>query len=70
MALSDEPDGSSESDLNRRAIVGRSLSGNHRENDVVLVLLELKNELDAFEFVEDAKVDGRRRTEEIHGFSS
>jgi hypothetical protein len=47
-----------------------SVRGYNGEDDVVLVFFELEDELDAFELVEDAKVDCGGRTEEVHGFGS
>src|SRR5690242_12487961 len=50
------------------ALAGWRVGGDDGEDDVVLVFFEFKDELDVFEFVENAEVDGGGGTEEIHGF--
>ena len=46
------------------------MSGNHRENDIVLMFFELQDELNTFQLIKDAKINRRGGTEEIHRFSS
>ena len=51
-----------------RAVGALPVAGNHREDNVVLMFLELQDELDALEFVAHAEVDGCSGTEKVHRF--
>ena len=42
----------------------------HGQDDVVLMLLEFQDELNAFEFVADTEVNGGGGAQEIHGFGT
>jgi hypothetical protein len=50
------------------AVAGGAME--HRQDDVVLLLLELQDELDFFELIAGAKINRGRRTEKIHAFGT